>query len=102
MLRKHLSDRGKIVQLTAFDRAVDNGGFVSRDEVYKIGEYAPDRKLNNWTAPINGYTDVLSDKHGLPEDAATPISTKYGPGQGFRPAIGFRVALELVKLVREG
>ena len=100
LLRENLRSRGKTVQLEAFDVAVKNGGFVSRDQVYAIGGYAPGRKLNNWTAPINNYSEVLAEKHGLPADADWPIETEYGEGSGYRPAIGFSVAPEIVKLLR--
>jgi len=100
LLRAHLNSRGKPVQLEAFDLAVKNGGFVSREEVYALGSYAPTRKLNNWTAPVNNYFQELVAHHGLPEDADLPIETEYGPGTGYRPAIGFSVAPEIVKLVR--
>lgn len=100
LLRANLKTRNKTVQLEAFDLAVKNGGFVSRDQVYAIGGYAPTRKLNNWTAPFSNFSDVLVEEHGLPEDAAWPIETDYGPGTGFRPAIGFAVAPEIVKLLR--
>lgn len=101
LLRGHLADRHKTVQLQAFDLAIKNGGSVSREQVFTIGAYAPERKLNNWTAPINNFADVLVEKHGLPEDAEWPIETDYEPGSGFKPARGFLVAPEIVKLVRE-
>lgn len=100
LLRENLKQRGKTVQLDAFDAAVKNGGFVSRDEVYRIGGYLPSRKLNNWTAPINNFSESLVATHGLPDDAAWPIETEYGEGSGYRPAIGFTVAPEIVKLLR--
>lgn len=100
LLRDNLKARGKTVQLEAFDTAVKNGGFVSREQVYAIGGYAPSRKLNNWTAPINNYSEVLVEKHGLAADADWPIETEYGEGTGYRPAIGFSVAPEIVKLLR--
>lgn len=100
-LRANLKARGKTVQLEAFDLAIKNGGFVSREQVYAIGGYAPTRKLNNWTAPINNFSETLVETSGLPQKADYPIETAYGEGTGYRPAIGFTVAPEIVKLVRE-
>lgn len=100
LLRENLKTRGKSVQLEAFDLAVKSGGFVSREQVYVIGGYAPTRKLNNWTAPFSNFAEVLVEEHGLAEDAAWPVETEYGDGTGFRPAIGFSVAPEIVKLLR--
>ncbi len=102
LLKANLRQRGKTVQLAALNRAIDNGGFISRDEVYELGGYERTRRLNNWTAPINNFCGVLAEKHGLPEDSDWPIETEYGPGTGFRPAVGFTVAPELVKLARIG
>ena len=102
LLREHLKSRGKTVQLNAFDQAIARGGFISRDSVYRIGGYDPARRLNNWTAPFTVASNYLEDEHGLPSTADWPIETEYGDGgPQYRPAIGFRVTAEIVKLVRE-
>jgi len=77
LLTAHLKERGKKVQLAAIERAIENGGFVSREEVYELGGYEPTRRLNNWTAPINNYSEVLVREHDLPDDADWPIETQY-------------------------
>lgn len=100
LLRAHLKSRGKTVQLAAVNRAVENGGFVSREEIYSLGGYSPTRKLNNWSVPINNFSEVLVERYGLPAEADWPIETEYGEGTGYRPAIGFNVAPELVRLAR--
>lgn len=101
LLRAALFERGKPTQLAAFDAAVENGGYVPRKEVYELGGYAPTRKLNNWTAPFKAIVAELVAHHGLPEAAAQPMEPEYGPGTGFRPALGFNVAPEIVRLARE-
>ncbi|MGV9860968.1 hypothetical protein ACWDTD_20285 [Gordonia sp. NPDC003425] len=102
LLREHLEERGKDVQLAAFDLAIKQGGFVSRASVYRLGGYDDSRRLNNWTAPFVVAADWLEDEHGLPHDTDYPVSTFYDPGvKGFQRALGFEVLPEIVKLVRE-
>ena len=93
--------------MTAFPKSKRNRvlrtpkrGQYEREEVYAIGGYAPTRKLNNWTLPFSNFCDVLVQEHGLPDSAAWPVVTEYGEGAGYRPAIGFSVAPEIVKLMR--
>ncbi|MCW2638797.1 MAG: hypothetical protein JWP76_1103 [Dactylosporangium sp.] len=100
-LRARLTAHGATAQLAALERAVANGGFVSRAEVYSLAGYAPSRQLKNWTSPVTGAQAALVAAGDLPEDAAAALETEYGPGRGFRPAIGFNVAPEIVKLLRE-
>lgn len=100
LLREHLGSRGASVQLAVLDRGIANGGWVSRQEVYQLGGYSEKRRLNHWTNPILKFVDVLVSDHGLPADADDPIVTEYGPGTGFRPATGFWVAFEIVRLGR--
>ncbi len=100
-LRAALFNRGKPTQLAAFDTAIENGGYVSRAEVYELGNYDPDRKLNNWTAPFKAIVADLVANHDLPEDADLPMEPEYGQGTGYRPALGFNVAPEIVRLKRE-
>ena len=101
LLREHLKARGKSVQLAVLDQGIANGGWVPRQQVYDLGGYAENRRLNNWTAPILNFVEVLVAEHGLPADADQPILTEYGPGTGFRPATGFWVSLEIVRLGRQ-
>jgi hypothetical protein len=100
-LRRALRERGAEVQLKAFDRAIENGGFVSRAEVYALGGYAANRQLKNWTSPVSSAQKEVQMHSALPETAAPAMVTNYGAGKGFRPAKGFDVAPEIVKLIRE-
>jgi len=101
-MRAALLKGKKTVQLAALDRAIANGGYITRAEVYEIGGYPADRKLNNWTSPFDSVVHELVSSHGLPEDAESPIVPDYGTGSGWRRAHGFEVAPELVKLARLG
>lgn len=102
LLREHLASRGKVVQLGAFDLAIEQGGFVSRASVYRLGEYESSRRLNNWTAPFIVASDWLEDEHGLPSDTLYPVSAVYNEDiSGYQRALGFEVLPEIVRLVRE-
>lgn len=100
-LRDSLRASGHSVQLAAFDRAIENGGSVSRAEVYALGRYEEGRKLNNWLAPFKSIDAALKADHFLPPDAKPAITPNYGPGTSFRPVRSFDVAPEIVRLMRE-
>lgn len=100
LLRAALFNRGKAAQLAAFDSAIERGGYVSRAVVFDLGGYDEGRKLNNWTAPFKAVVADLVANHGLPVGAVAPIEPNYGPGTGYRPAAGFDVAPEIVRLKR--
>lgn len=99
-LRDRLTARGNDVQLRAFDAAIDNGGRISRDEVFHLGGYEPSRQLKNWTKPYRTVYSELVNEHELPESAELPMEADYIEGSGYRQAFGFSVAPEVVKLVR--
>lgn len=100
ILQARLATRGNEVQLAAFHAAINNGGNVSRDEVFRIGGYEPTRQLKNWTKPFRTIFAELVDELDLPESAELPMEATYTEGKGFRQAYGFSVAAEIVKLVR--
>jgi hypothetical protein len=100
-LREMLRRRGNDVQLEAFNQAIRNGGEISRDEIFRIGGYEPKRQLKNWTKPLRTITAELVDRGSLPEDAEFPMEADYTEGSGYRQAHLFRVAPEIVKLVKE-
>ena len=100
-LRESLRRRGNDVQLEAFNQAIRNGGEISREEIFRIGGYEPKRQLKNWTKPLRTITSELLERGSLPEDAAFPMEADYTEGSGYRQAHLFRVAPEIVKLVKE-
>lgn len=100
-LREKLAARAKRVQLAAFEAALENGGYISRGDLYALAGYAPERKLNNWTTPFRKIAAELVDQHDLPEDAALPMEAGYTDAPGYQQTHGFVVAPEIVKLVHE-
>lgn len=99
-LRTRLEERGNTTQLAVFDKAIQNGGYVNRAEVYAIGNYDPERKLKRWTMPFQLITDELIAEHGLPEAANFAIDAYYGPSKSYIPLKGYIVAPEIVELMR--
>lgn len=100
VLRRALAARGKDVQLAAFDAAIENGGFMSRADLYVLGGYEPTRKLNNWTTPFRNIKTELIAEAGLPEDAEHSMEFDYPRAPGYVAARGLVVAPEIVRLVR--
>lgn len=99
-LRTQLEERGNTTQLAVFDRAIQNGGYVKRAEVYAIGNYDAERQLKRWTMPFQLITDELIAEHGLPETASLAINVDYGAGKSYRPLKGYIVAPEIVQVMR--
>ncbi|WP_448642767.1 hypothetical protein [Geodermatophilus sp. URMC 63] len=93
-----LSASGAGVQVRAIRRAAENGGFVSRSEVYELGSYPAGRSLRGFSRPSNRVVQSMRDSGKLPEDAAELLETQYDPnGKGYRPTTGFSVPPEIVK-----
>ena len=89
------------VQGLVIQRALRQDGWVSRDEVYEIGEYPEGRQLKGFTRPVNRLTDQLRYEGRLPEDAADPLVPIYDEmKKGFGWADGFQVPMEVVSLVQ--
>lgn len=90
------------VQAKAFTTAIDNGGEISRDEVYDIGEYDQTRSLKGFTRPVNRLVQAMRDNNEIPEDAIDPFAPIYDNKiKGYQQARGFRVPPEIVKLYNE-
>ena len=68
------------VQRLAILHAVENGGFISRDEVYGLGEYDTDRTLRGFTRPTNRIMRWMQFRGYLADGAAEPLSTIYDGG----------------------
>lgn len=91
------------VQAQAINQAIKSGtGFVSREEVYQIGGYPASRSLKGFTRPVNRIAERLTESGKLPEDAEDLLVPDYDTTlKGYQRARGFRVPMEIVKILRE-
>lgn len=97
-----LADSRASVQIQAVKRAIENGGSVTRAEVYDLGGYPAERQLKGFTRPANRATQELRDSGDLPADAAELLDPIYDyTVKGYQQAKGFRVPKELLQLITE-
>jgi hypothetical protein len=91
------------VQVAVIFEAIKNGtGYVTREKVYELGNYQPERSLKGFTRPVNRLTAEAVEAGLLPEDAEDLLSPDYDPNvRGFQRAKGFVVPAEVVKMAQE-
>jgi hypothetical protein len=88
------------VQEAAIRVAGRQGGYISRAELYALGEYEPERQLKGFTRPVNRLVQQLRDSAELSADATDvllPVYDKMSYGSGW--VDGFRVPAEIVELL---
>lgn len=78
-------------QYEAVLRAVRNGGFVSRSDVYEIGGYERGRTLRGFTRPVNRIAQAVFDPEGAAEDPIEVFTSQYDPTFSWVQASGFDV-----------
>jgi len=67
------------VQEATIRLAAQRGGYISREEVYALGDYEPERQLKGFTRPVNRLVQELRDSGELQPDSATfwfPYTTR--------------------------
>ena len=79
------------VQYDAIVAAIESGGFVTRERVYELGGYDPDRTLRGFTRPARRIMQDLQDNALLSSDVQEPLQTVYDPEYSYVIASGFRV-----------
>ena len=89
------------VQAMAIRYAAQNDGFVSRDEVYDLGDYEENRMLRGFTRPPNRIAQQLRDQGLIPEGAVDVLKASYDSAFSYVQASGFRVPPEIVALLQE-
>lgn len=88
------------VQEATIRLACQQGGFVGRDDVYRLGDYEPERKLRGFTRPVNRLAQQLRESGTIPDHAADALVPVYDLQEhGFGWVDGFRVPAELVALM---
>jgi hypothetical protein len=89
------------VQEATIRLAAQQGGYIRREDVYRLGEYEPTRTLKGFTRPVNRLVQELRDTGELPEDAADVLVPVYDKmTYGFGWVDGFRVPSEIVDLLQ--
>lgn len=77
-------------------RAIENGGHVSRAEVFTILERNKDQSLKGFTKPAASVTERLMAEGILPRDARPLLTPIYTQSKTYQQAQGFTVPLQVV------
>lgn len=81
------------VQSRAIQQAYRDGGYVTREEVYALAGYSPDRSLRGFTRPIERLTRMLEEEGLLPYYAEAALSPRYDfAATGNNRAVGFELS----------
>lgn len=91
-----LEDPGRATVLLAALNSAE--GWVSRDDVYTLMGYLPNRSLRGFTKPYNRVRDVLVMQNRLPEQLPAPLVAEYPPRGGW--TLGFRLDQGLARALR--
>lgn len=90
------------VQEATIARAVENGGYVSREEIYEIGGYEPERMLKGFTRPVARIALEVAAYNGVArfdQDLLAPVYAEMKGGYGW--VDGFRVDSSLHAALRK-
>ncbi|SDH40806.1 hypothetical protein SAMN05216553_12127 [Lentzea fradiae] len=90
-----------MVQADVLRVAVKQSGFVSREQVYEIAGYSPERSLRGFTRPINRLSQFVKSMDMAEVDAVDVLWAVYNedsPEIGW--AAGFRVHREVLPLLK--
>jgi len=98
-LLKRLETEGGRVQRRALTLALDMGGFVAREDVYRLGEYDSSRTLRGFTRPVARVSQRLREEGLIAEEAPDPLTAVYDPTISYVQAAGFRVPRDVLRLV---
>jgi hypothetical protein len=90
------------VQAKAIAIAIANGGEVTREQIFELGEYSPGRKLKGFTRPVNRIARQMRNAGEVSAEAINPFLPVYDPTiKGYQQAKRFRVPHAIVKLWNE-
>ncbi|WP_231861309.1 MULTISPECIES: PIN-like domain-containing protein [Frankia] len=84
------------VQARAIERAAESDGFISREEVYRIG-YGADRSLRGFTRPVRRIVAYFQGRGRIPLDAEPLLDAVYDDQSG--QAIGFQLPVSVTALL---
>lgn len=86
------------VQAKAIRVAATKNGYISRNEVYALGDYDPSRQLKGFTRPVKRIVQEFRDKGVVPEEAVDVLATEYDH-TNFGWASGFTLSEQLIPLL---
>lgn len=82
-------------------RAIENGGHITRDEVYEVIGRDESKSLKGFTKPASSLTDRLISNGALPENAKPLLAPIYRKSKTFQQAQGFTVPVQVVSLMTQ-
>lgn len=98
-----LAAQGAYTQAHTVNEAVANGGKVTRERVYELGEYEPDRSLKGFTRPIRRLVKQMQAQGQIPETAPVPLEPIYDSAiKGYQRTKGFRLLAGIADLFVDG
>jgi hypothetical protein len=90
-LLRRLDDEAP-VQAEAIKLAAQQAGFVSRDQVYELGDYPKDRSLRGFTRPVNRIAQLFREEGLIPQAAVDLLWAVYNEDSpSINMAAGFRL-----------
>ena len=97
-----LEAEGSHAQVAVIKEAAKSGGHISREQVYAVAQYSPERSLRGFTRAVRRVCEDLIEDDLLAEDAPTLLDTVYNdPESGYQQASGFMVPAEVVQLLAD-
>ncbi|ONH58414.1 hypothetical protein CcI49_22245 [Frankia sp. CcI49] len=88
------------VQAQVLRRAAELGGFISRDDVYRIGNYDSTRSLRGFTRPVRRIVQAFQDRGLIPSEVDDLLQAVYDD-ETVGLATGFTVPRSAMPLVLE-
>jgi hypothetical protein len=82
-------------------RAIENGGHVSREEVYELLRRDRNKSLKGFTKPAANLTERLIAAGELPSGAKPLLAPIYQKSKTYQQAQGFAVPVQVVSLMAQ-
>lgn len=80
-------------------RAIENGGHVTREEVYEVLGRDRSQSLKGFTKPVHSLTERLMSGGELSDDAKALLMPIYQKSKTYQQAQGFAVPVQVVSLM---
>jgi hypothetical protein len=101
-LIRRLESRDRPVQAAVLRRQLEKNGVATRDEVYALGNYEPDRQLKGFTRAVNTIVRELKDEGLVSADSSNPMTPLWEfEGETSKSALAFGMSSALVSVFAE-